>query len=475
MRWFVVALSVAVLVAHGLEGSPVKKSGGVAGVEKSEKQKKKLLSDVMGQLRVLAPEKKHESRQATLGADCAYECETTFSYYSSCIPENWVCDGMEDCTTGEDESHCGESELIPEFVPYTTYPPPILGGPDTIYPGPDYVPEDCNFYCPNDAYNFCIPEGWHCDGYPDCYDSSDEQHCERDDPPGLPHYPIPPTAHPSDVYYPDNCTFLCDNDMNGFCIPDYWECDGYPDCRDGSDEFNCDGSGGHHTVCDPMDFLGPVTDVPVFVALLGSVSSLPIPELMAMLNGSKHGGGPLPDGSGMHGGFPEPHGFPEHGGFPEPHGFPEHGGFPEPYGFPEHGGFPEPHGFPEHGGFPGIGGFPEPHVDPADPYMLDHGMYGGPYSYIAKKSTQAKKSAIQGAKELKTAAAKKKAELQQLLRKEAPQGQSNGKAVLAHAQKQAKKWFNSKVGSVASKVKTYSHTARDLANLKRKADGAPKI
>ncbi|XP_078621994.1 uncharacterized protein LOC144888112 [Branchiostoma floridae x Branchiostoma japonicum] len=143
MRWFVVALSVVVLVTHVLEGSPVKKSGGAAGVEKSETQKKKLLNDVMGELRVLDSGNKHDSRQAMLGDDCDFECETTFTYYSSCIPQSWVCDGYEDCNTGEDELHCGENEPIPDFEPHPTNLPPILGGPDTVYHGPGTNTKTC--------------------------------------------------------------------------------------------------------------------------------------------------------------------------------------------------------------------------------------------------------------------------------------------------------------------------------------------
>ncbi|XP_035688780.1 low-density lipoprotein receptor-like [Branchiostoma floridae] len=169
----------------------------------------KLINDVMEELRALDPGKEHDSRQAMLGDDCDYECETTFTYYSSCIPQSWVCDGYEDCNTGEDELHCGENEPIPDFEPHPTNLPPILGGPDTVYQGPGepmlhtypppivggpetvYHGPDCNFNCANDAFNYCIPESWQCDGYPDCYDGTDEQHCGRDGPTGFPtHYPI---------------------------------------------------------------------------------------------------------------------------------------------------------------------------------------------------------------------------------------------------------------------------------------------
>lgn len=117
-------------------------------------------------------------------SDPVFYCNST----RQCIPQYFVCDGDRDCDDGSDESNCG-SRACP----------------------------DGYFRCTNGQ---CIPSTWVCDGHADCSDSVDErQNCQ---PPKCDE-----TTHFACKTYIFNSTH---------CIPKHWKCDKHRDCADGSDE-----------------------------------------------------------------------------------------------------------------------------------------------------------------------------------------------------------------------------------------------
>lgn len=128
---------------------------------------------------------------------------------ATCITASWQCDGIVDCSSGEDEANCPSSD----------------DGGDSNDGGDDGGNDgggSCSGYACNDGT--CIEASWQCDQVVDCSAGEDEANC-------------PGSDGGDDGGGGEQCDGFACND--GTCIDNSWVCDTEADCSGGEDEASC--------------------------------------------------------------------------------------------------------------------------------------------------------------------------------------------------------------------------------------------